>query len=88
MGERESGLSIDLEDQKNTTHTNHLATFNCMENKAVIGEELSVTAPTGGRFAIKAGNYGEQRSGFKPAQGGYEVTWKGDKATVITVLFH
>ncbi len=82
------GLSIDLEDQKNTTHTDHLATFDCMENKAVIGQELSVTAPTGGRFAITAGNYGEQISGFKPSQGGYEVTWKGDKASIITVLFY
>ena len=47
-----------------------------MENKSVIGEELSVTAPTGGRFAIAEGNYGEQISDSKPSQGGYEVTWK------------
>jgi hypothetical protein len=69
-------------------HRDRLATLECMQGKAKIGEELVVTTRSPGTLTVNAGNYGEQITSFSTTGDGAQVTWKSDNHSVITVALY
>ncbi len=49
--------------------------------------ELTVTTQTAGIVSLRAGNYGEQITNLTRANGGYEVTWTGDKSSIKVDIY-